>query len=118
MEKEKRKIQDIIAERIFDTETETKQQIKLIIGRPYKKEESFICEFQILGVRSEKVKEAQGEDAIQALIIAMQMASALLYTSELGKEGKINWLGGMGRDPLGLPVADVFLDLVGLKLLD
>lgn len=118
MNEVKIKIEDIIAEREFDLEPNKK--IKLIIGRPQKISDSddYLCQFQFEGFRNGNIREAWGVDSTQALIIAFQMASALLLTSEEGKAKKIKWLGSTDRDMFGLPVVSSLYDLIGLKYID
>jgi hypothetical protein len=58
------------------------------------------CRVEILGLPARVDHYAYGGDALQALLLAVTMASADLRYAELGDGGYLTWFGG--RD-LGIP---------------
>ena len=60
------------------------------------------CEFQIEWPSGIKQRHAFGVDAIQALILSLDLLGAYINTSQAVKEGKLVWLEPGGG--FGLPV--------------
>lgn len=100
---------EIIAER--ELEIEDNRVVQVVIGKPQRFPDGsdYYCPFQITGIRKGKIMHAGGVDSVQALLLAMQMISANLYTSDEGRAGTLTWLG---KRNLGLPVAAPIQDLV------
>ena len=70
----------------------------------------WICRFEIAWPEQTLQQHATGEDAVQALELALKMIGALLYTSEEHKSGRLMWLEpGEGY---GFPVAHAIRDLL------
>ncbi len=98
-------IGDVIVEREFELrQGGQSQRVRLLIGRPRRMAEpgsDWTCPFQIQGLGDEQIREACGVDAVQALMLCLQMASALLQHHR--KQGlALTWLG---QKDLGLPKA-------------
>lgn len=100
---------DFIAMRSLELSGETPGKVTVGISRPVSDNGPYKCEYQILGIGSGKVRYAMGEDSMQALVLALELIGAHLYTSSAAKEGRLTWFGS--RD-LGFPVPDVIADLV------
>ncbi|MCZ6592725.1 MAG: hypothetical protein O7F69_11460 [Alphaproteobacteria bacterium] len=100
---------NVIAER--ELELADGRTVQVVIGQPqlFPEGGSFYCPIRITGIGKEKIMHAGGVDSVQALLLAMQMISANLYTSDEGRAGTLTWLG---KRNLGLPVAAPIQDLV------
>ncbi|HYO66859.1 MAG TPA: hypothetical protein VEU33_12315 [Archangium sp.] len=98
-------IGDVIAEREFEfLQSGQTQQVRLLIGRPRRMAEpdsDWTCPFQIQGLGDEQIREACGVDAVQAIMLCLRMAGALLeHHQERGLD--LTWLE---QKELGLPKA-------------
>lgn len=100
---------DFIAMRRLELEGENAGEVTVGIKRPVRDDGFYKCEYQIVGVGSGKVRYAAGEDSMQALVLALQMIGADLYTSEAAKKGSLTWFGSPN---VGFPVAEAIADLV------
>lgn len=98
---------EVILERDFETRDANGQvgQAKLRIGKPLLQPETsgslqWYCPYQIVGVGSESVHAMPGIDVLDALLLSLKVANALLkdYAHMDGKT--ITWLG---EADLGLP---------------
>jgi hypothetical protein len=69
----------------------------------------FRCDFVIDWPGGPQPGYAGGEDAVQAMILALQGAHVRLLTSPEYERGELTWLGDRN---LGLPIADVVRDLI------
>jgi hypothetical protein len=83
-------------------ELDTGAEVVLRFHKPEPDGESYRCAYQIDWPDRQRESHGFGVDAVQALIIAMQMAHAELLTSAEGKSGALSWLG---QADLGLPPA-------------
>jgi hypothetical protein len=68
------------------------------------------CAFEIGWPSGIDRKEATGIDSVQALVIAFQMAAALLYASSYHQHGQLSWKPG--RKGYGLPVTRGMRDIL------
>lgn len=100
---------DFIATRSLKLAGETPSEVTVSIKRPAPDDGPYKCEYQIVGIGGGNVQYAMGEDSMQALVLALQMIGADLYTSEAAKEGRLTWYGSRN---LGFPVSDIIADLV------
>ncbi len=100
---------DVIATR--DLEISDGSTVQVVIGQPqsFPNGQDFFCPYQITGIGNEKIRHAGGVDSLQALLLALQMISAELYTSDESRAGTLTWLG---RRNFGIPVAPPIEDLV------
>ena len=94
---------DIILERTFESRDAKGNTgtIKLRVGIPYMISDAtndikWRCNFQILGIGSEKIKVMRGMDAIDALLMSLRIAEAYLKSYS---KIKITWLS---EEDLGL----------------
>ena len=72
--------------------------IELRLGKPYMVSESnsslkWRCPYQIIGIGMENVKEGQGIDAIDAMLVSLRFAEAHLKSYGRTQGKKITWLG-------------------------
>ncbi|UPG93746.1 DUF6968 family protein [Luteibacter aegosomatissinici] len=78
------------------------REISLLIGipRPFSDGVNYYCPFQLKGYGDERVRYASGVDAIQALILCIDIASVYLETRPETQAGRLTWLGkiGVGSD--------------------
>ncbi len=102
---------EVILERDFVTHDKGGYvgQAKLRIGKPILQTETsgaltWYCPYQIVGIGSESVHGMPGIDALDALLLSLKVANALLkdYAHMDGK--RITWLG---EEHLGLPGIEV-----------
>lgn len=89
------------------------KKVTVTIGKPEKfpDSEDYYCSYQIIGMGNERVRYAGGIDSIQALLLALNMVGADLYTSDEAKTGVLSWKGGE-KGNLGFPVPDTLRDLL------
>ena len=84
--------------------------VRIFKPEPEPDEPSFKCRFQIEWPSGTKKHGAVGMDAIQSIMLALQMLGARIYCSKEVKDGKLVWLEpGAG---FGLPVPDTIADLL------
>jgi len=89
---------DMFVEREFEVDG-IEGTLKLRLGKPQPDPRiDWYCEYQIVGVSDEKIYKAYGVDSMQALLLALNAAKALLELYARG-EYKITWLG---QDDFGL----------------
>ena len=105
------KIETIIAARELYLFNDKK--VTVIIGKPDKFPDSddYYCPYQISGIGNGNIRYAGGIDGVQALLLALNMIGADLYTSEEYRVGILRWKGGE-KGNLGFPVPEVLRELV------
>ncbi len=101
---------EVIATRELDI-ADSRAKVIVGIGAPKKFPDSsdYYCPYEIRGLGNDKIRYAGGIDGIQALLLALQMVGAELYTSEEGKAGTLIWVG---QHDLGFPVPDSISDMI------
>lgn len=101
---------DVVAESFFDLAEGEPSSVTLKIYKPCRNEEynAWGCSFEI-NEPFNIVQTAYGESSLQALILAVKLASSELYGSELYKQRKLGAFGEFGGD-LSIPAPNVFLD--------
>jgi hypothetical protein len=89
------------------------RKITILIGKPQPTPEGidWYCPFEKLGIGSGRIKHAMGVDAMQALVLVLQMVGTELYTSGEYKAGRLEWDCGVNGD-LGFPVPDIIRDVL------
>ena len=89
------------------------KKVTVIIGKPEKfpNSDDYYCPYQIVGIGNGRVLHAGGIDSIQAILLALKMIGADLYTSEAAKAGSLRWKGGEKGD-LGFPVPEVLKTII------
>lgn len=82
------------------------QKVEVLIGKPEPCPDGidWYCPHQTVGVGSGRVRYAIGVDAVQALVLALSMVGAELYTSDEYEAHRLNWDGGSVKGDLGFPV--------------
>ncbi|MEA2758475.1 MAG: hypothetical protein QOH65_1088 [Methylobacteriaceae bacterium] len=92
----------LIAQRILQWRgTHGRKIIRVQIFSPERTKAAWTCRYVIDWPDGEREKTASGVDAVQALIIAMQMIGSEIYTSNYQKTGGIGFLNA---DGCGFPV--------------
>jgi hypothetical protein len=85
-------------------------EIPIRIHAPERAEVDWICRFEIEWPEGRADRWGAGSDAVQALLIALQMIGAEIYTSRHHELGHLMWLApGRGY---GFPVARNIRDLL------
>jgi hypothetical protein len=85
-------------------------EVPISMFAPEPGDRCWICRFEIDWPGESLKQYAAGEDAIQALELALNIIGALIYTSEFHKSGRLMWLEpGQGY---GFPVAKSIRDLL------
>jgi hypothetical protein len=96
---------DVCIEREFESHDAagTVQRVRLIVTKPeYIAEHRWRCHAQITGIGHEKVRTVHGVDSLDALIMGLRMAQALLAYFAKHEQKRITWLNG---DDLGFSTA-------------
>ncbi len=90
-----------------------KTSVVVSIGKPEQFEDGngYYCPYRILGLGDDQVRQASGEDAVQALQLTLKRIGATLYTSQEAKAGLLRWEAGSSKNDLGFPVPDSIRDL-------
>lgn len=85
-------------------------EIPIRIHAPEKSASEWNCRFEIQWPEGKAERWGAGIDAVQSLVIAMQMIGAEIYASRHHQTGRLSWLApGHGY---GFPVANTIRDLL------
>jgi uncharacterized protein DUF6968 len=84
--------------------------IPIRIHAPERAEVDWICRFEIGWPEGKVERWGTGVDAVQALLFALQMIGAEVYTSSQHQSGRLEWLA-RGRG-YGFPVPDNIRDVL------
>lgn len=89
------------------------KQVQVLIGRPqrFQNGQSWYCPYRIPNVGLDRILYAAGVDEVQALILALSMIGAKLYTSDEYIAGRLSWVAGQEGD-LGFPVPESIRDVL------
>jgi hypothetical protein len=87
-----------------------KEDVPIQIYAPEEKNNAWNCRFEIGWPSGTVERWGTGSDAVQSLVIAMQMIGAEIYASRYHEAGQIEWLAA-GRG-YGFPVANNIRDLL------
>jgi hypothetical protein len=103
---------DVIASREFTLDGTKK--VTVLIGTPQCKPApvDWVCPYQTVGIGSGRVRCGYGGDAVQALVLALQMVGAELYTCPEYEAGRLTWDWGRVKGDLGFPVPDNIRDVL------
>ncbi len=93
---------ELVAER--DYWTADGEALKVSFFKPRRAEVDWVCDFAFEGAISQR-KQSFGVDAVQALYLAMQHVSSVLYTHQ----PDVHWFNP--GDELGLPTVSAIDDL-------
>jgi hypothetical protein len=85
-------------------------EIQVRISAPEKAKIDWICRFEIDWPDAKAERWGAGSDAVQALLIAMQMIGAEIYASNYHDSGKLRWL--VADRGYGFPVTNNIRDLL------
>lgn len=101
----------MIAERILKLNDRSGSiDVAIRIFAPEQEKQSWACRYEIMWPDGKRAAAANGFDAIQALLFALQMIGAEIYTSDHHKEGRLVW-GQLGSG-YGFPLAQNLRDLL------
>lgn len=102
-----RDVGEVIATRVYEIERPDGgvAEVTLSLGRPrpVPDEEDWFCPYRFAGEGGARISCAFGVDALQALVLALNMIAIELHASEEAKAGRMTWLG---QSDLGLPFPD------------
>lgn len=84
-------------------------EVLVVIEKAKPDQNDYRCNFHISGFAQTIEDYAMGIDEVQALYLAMQKISIILYSSEEYKAKQLTWLGTFD---LGLPYLENIRDLV------
>lgn len=89
------------------------KKVLVLIGKPQPIPDGpdWFCPYQTQGIGSGRVFYGAGVDEVQALIHALSMVGAELYTCEEYKDGRLTWGSGAARGDLGFPVPENIRDV-------
>lgn len=83
----------IIASRsLFLREKDRDVEIPIHVHAPQRAEVDWICRFEIAWPEGKAERWGAGVDAVQALLIALQMIGAEIYASRHHRSGQLLWL--------------------------
>lgn len=95
----------VVASREYGLGTECKVIVRLYQPEQTLDHPDYSCTFDIHGLSKPYQSYAIGEDALQALLLALAKVGAALYSSEEYRSGTLRWYESAD---LGLPVPDGF----------
>ena len=93
---------------LHDGEHET--IIPIEVHAPEQSDGHWICRFEIGWPEGKLERYGAGFDSVQAMLIALQMIGAHIYTSDHHKSGRLVW--GEARQGYGFPVTNNIRDLL------
>jgi hypothetical protein len=101
----------IIAARPLVLRTDNRDiEIPIVIHAPEKERADWICRFDIGWPEGKAERWGTGVDAVQALVMALQMIGVEIYSSQHHQSGRLRWLeNGQGY---GFPVSHNSRDLL------
>jgi hypothetical protein len=85
-------------------------EIPIRVFAPERAKVDWSCRFEIEWPDQKLERFAIGIDAVQALLLALQMIGAIVYTSKYHEEGKLQWME-LGRG-YGFPVTNGIRDIL------
>lgn len=101
----------MIAERILRLDDRRGPiDVAVRIFAPEKEKQSWACRYEIMWPDGTRTATAYGFDAIQALLFALQMIGAEVYTSDHHKDGRLAWV--QASSGYGFPVTQNLRDLL------
>lgn len=80
------------------------------IFAPEREKHAWTCQYEILWPDGKRTAAAHGFDSMQAILAALQMIGAELYTSDHHKAGRLMW--GEPERGYGFPLAQNLRDLM------
>jgi hypothetical protein len=108
---EQGKIGEAIAVRVLSLGEGRTVTVSIGKPAPFPGGKGYYCPIQIEGMGAGHTSHAGGEDAVQAIQLAMKKIGAFLYTSDEAKSGQLRWRSAPAPGDLGFPVPDSIRDL-------
>jgi uncharacterized protein DUF6968 len=74
-----------------------RRSVEVRLGKPIPSDRGggeWACEVQIVGLGSERIKEAFGVDSVQAIQLALRLATIDLHSLAAAHALRLEWLGG------------------------
>lgn len=96
----------VVARRVLRLSGRNKVSVEIGKPRKFRGSSGYFCPFRIRGMGDDYLSRSGGEDAVQALELALVQIGSLLYYSEEAKTGKLTWDAGTEGD-LGFPLIEV-----------
>src|SRR5438105_3319034 len=84
--------------------------VSVRVFAPEREKQAWSCRYEILWPDGKRVAAANGFDSAQAVVAALQMIGAELYTSDHHKAGRLMW--GEPGSGYGFPVTQNLRDLL------
>jgi hypothetical protein len=101
----------VIASRVLTLrDADAKIEIPIRISAPEQKDEAWICRYEIDWPEGTQSMTSEGADSVQALLVALKMIGAEIYSSSYHKSGKL-MLEAHGKG-YGFPVPSSLRDLL------
>jgi len=97
----------VMAEQFLDL-SYTSEKVRVRLHAPEEREMSWICRFEI-GDPIDHALDVHGASGLQALALALSALSAVLYSTDLYRSGRLGAFGAFGGY-LGIPAPGIFLD--------
>lgn len=91
---------DVIASRILEVDGVPDFHIRIGRPKPALEGDCWFCPYEIAGPLTNRKGRFGGEDALQALVLALNVLAVELEVSEENVQGKLSWLGSQD---FGLP---------------
>jgi hypothetical protein len=99
----------IIASRILKLKG-VEAEIPIRVFAPERSEVDWICRFEIEWPETTLARFAAGVDAVQALLLALQMIGSQIYASNYHTSGQLMWLEP--NQGYGFPVPNTLRDML------
>jgi len=100
----------IVSHRIFLRTSSGEAAIRIDIHEPGKQEKVWSCRYDIDWPEGKRTFQAVGFDALQSLVLALQMIGAEIYSSAYHLEGRLRAYDG--EKGYGFPVSASLRDLL------
>ncbi len=100
----------ILSHALYLSNVTNETVIAIKIHQPEKREKDWFCRYEIDWPEGARVFEAIGFDALQALVLALQMIGAEIYSSAYHREGRLRAYDN--EKGYGFPVAASLRDLL------
>ena len=100
----------ILSHALYLSNVTNETVIAIKIHQPEKREKAWSCRYEIDWPEGAQAFEAIGFDALQALVLALQMVGAEIYSSAYHREGRLRAYDN--EKGYGFPVAASLRDLL------
>lgn len=79
----------IVSHTLHLTKDGAETAVGIRIDRPERQDQAWVCRYEIDWPEGPRTFHAVGRDAVQALVLALQMIGAEIYTSAHHREGRL-----------------------------